>query len=80
MSFSPNPSKGNINISYTSSKAGEVTLRITSLMGEVVYTGSKIANAGINTWNINIHVLPGSYYLSAVTNSGNVITKSLRVE
>jgi len=80
LSFSPNPSKGNINIAYTSAKAEQVTVRITSILGEQVYANSKAVNSGINNWNINVHAPNGSYYLSVITAGGSVITQSLRIE
>ncbi len=78
--FFPNPSSGNINMSYTSAKAEGVNVYITNLLGEKVFSTSKIVNAGNNAWNMNVHLSPGSYYLSIVTNTGYVITKSLRIE
>jgi glucose/arabinose dehydrogenase len=80
LSFSPNPSNGNINITYTSPKTEQVTVRITNILGEQVYTISKTVNTGINTWNMNVHIPKGSYYLSIVNRNGSVLTQSLRIE
>jgi glucose/arabinose dehydrogenase len=80
LTFSPNPSIGNINITYKSYKAKQVAIRITDVLGEQVYADSKFAESGVNTWNIQLHIPKGNYYLSVVSNSGNVITQSLRIE
>ena len=80
LSFSPNPSRGSINISYTSDKASQITLRITGILGEQVYVASRAVNAGINTWNINLNISKGNYYLSVINNTGNITTQSLRME
>ncbi len=80
LKFFPNPSSGNINITYTSAKAEHITLYITNLFGEKVFSTSKIVNTGNNTWNMNVHLSTGNYYLCIVTNAGNVITRSLRIE
>ncbi|HEY2726049.1 MAG TPA: PQQ-dependent sugar dehydrogenase, partial [Parafilimonas sp.] len=80
LNFSPNPSTGNINITYTSAKAEQVVVRVTSLLGNAVYTTSKTVNTGINTWNTNLRIPAGNYYLSIISNSGSVITQSLRIQ
>ncbi|MBV9963407.1 MAG: PQQ-dependent sugar dehydrogenase [Parafilimonas sp.] len=80
LSFSPNPSNGNVNITYTSAKAEQVSVRITNIMGTQVYADSRSVNAGINTWNANLRIPGGNYYLSVLSASGNVITQSLRIE
>ena len=78
--FFPNPSSGNISIAYTSAKTERVILSIANLFGEQVFSTSKIVNAGVNSWSTNVHLAPGNYYLSITTNTGSVITKSLRIE
>lgn len=80
LSFSPNPSNGSINISYTSDKAAEIMIRISGILGQQVYADSRTVNPGINTWNIQLNVPKGNYYLSVTNKTGSVITQSLRVE
>jgi glucose/arabinose dehydrogenase len=80
LSFSPNPSAGNINITYTSSKPEQIAIHVSSLLGNLVYSGSRTVNVGVNTWNTNLHIPAGDYYLSIISNSGSVITQSLRIQ
>ena len=80
LSFSPNPSTGNINVVYNSGKAEQVSLRVTGLLGNLVYSSAKTVNTGNNTWNINLHIPAGNYYLSVISSSGSVITQSLRMK
>lgn len=80
LSFSPNPSKGNININYTSAVSTQATIRITSLLGQPVYAASKTVTAGKNTWNINLAIPAGNYYLSVTNTAGDVLTQNLRVD
>jgi glucose/arabinose dehydrogenase len=80
LSFSPNPSRGNINLSYTSLNASQVSIRITSILGQQVYTASKTVNAGNNSWNIMVNIPKGDYYLSVINSTGNIITQNLKIE
>lgn len=80
LAISPNPSYGNINIKYTSAKTERIIIRITNILGEQVFADSKTASQGVNRWNTNLQIPAGNYYLSIITNSGNVITQSLRQE
>ncbi len=79
-SFFPNPSKGNLTISYTSSKTRQAEIRITGILGNQFYIGVKNLNTGVNTWNINLHIPEGDYYLSISTNTGKPIMQKLRIE
>ena len=80
LNFSPNPSNGKVNTTYTSIKAERITVRITNVFGQQVYASSKVADAGINNWNLNLHIPAGNYYLSVISVAGNVITQSLRIQ
>jgi hypothetical protein len=80
LSFSPNPSKGNINISYYSSRMQQIIIRITSIAGEQFYYSSKNISTGNNTWNINLQAPKGMYYVSVINNQGEIITRSLKIE
>ncbi len=80
LNFSPNPSNGTLHITYTSTKAERVTMHVTAMLGQQLYNESRTVNAGVNTWNVNLHIPKGNYYLSVTTGTGNVITQSLRIE
>jgi len=80
LTFAPNPARNNITVTYTSGKTEKVTLYITGLLGQKMYTVQKTANAGANTWNINLPFAKGNYYLSVVNGAGKTVTQSLRIE
>jgi hypothetical protein len=80
LSFSPNPSRGNLNLNYTSLNASQVNIRITSILGQQVYAASKTVNAGNNSWNINLNIPKGDYYLSVINSKGDIITQNLKIE
>lgn len=80
LSISPNPSKGNININYTSGKAQQIIVKVTAITGRQFYTVTKNVVAGNNRWNVNLLIPKGMYYLSIINNEGAVTTKSLRIE
>lgn len=80
LSFSPNPSNGRININYTSAKSERVSIHVTGIMGNLLYSNAKTVNAGSNNWIENMQLPSGNYILSITTNSGKVISQSLRIE
>jgi glucose/arabinose dehydrogenase len=80
LSFSPNPSNGQIHINYSSARAERISIHVTGLMGNIVYSNARTVNAGSNNWNENLHIPSGNYILSITTNSGKVISQSLRIE
>jgi len=80
LNFSPNPSKGIINISYNSSRAQQITIRVTGITGQQFYKSSRSINAGNNAWNINLRIPKGMYYISVINNEGSIITRSLKIE
>lgn len=80
LAFTPNPARNNITVTYTSALPEKVTVYITGLMGQKMYTAQKTVTTGVNTWNINLPFAKGNYYLSVVNSTGKTITQSLRKE
>lgn len=78
--FVPNPARNNITITYNSNKAEQVAVKISGILGQQVYTAPKTVNKGSNTWNINLNIHAGNYYLSIISASGSVITQNLQVQ
>lgn len=78
--FSPNPSKGNINISYYSPGIQKIIVRITSVAGQQVYYNTKNISTGANTWNIDLRVPKGMYYVNVINSEGDIISGSLKIE
>jgi len=80
LSFYPNPSKGNINITYQAYKPQQVVVCITDITGRQFYSASKNINTGDNNWNVNLRVPKGIYNISVINYEGAAVTKILRIE
>jgi glucose/arabinose dehydrogenase len=80
LAFAPNPAHNNITVTYTSARSENVSVYITSFLGQKMYSVQKAVNQGANTWNINLPFARGNYYLSVVNSAGESITKNLRIE
>ncbi len=78
--FVPNPAKNSITITYNSHKAEKVSINISGVLGQHIYTVSEMANKGSNTWSITLNIPKGNYYLSIVSTSSGAITQNLQVE
>jgi hypothetical protein len=76
----PNPAAGMTSINVTLTKASNVTLQVTDIIGKVVYTESfRGFGAGLNTININTsNFTSGVYNYSIITNEAKV-TKQMIV-
>jgi murein DD-endopeptidase MepM/ murein hydrolase activator NlpD len=73
--ISPNPSAGNITITYTSSKSGSINLAVYDKTGMAIFKKTDYAIVGNNTYHINLSAfISGVYYLelnSGGTKTGN---------
>lgn len=76
----PNPSKGNIIIRYNAEKAQQIIIRIQNITGQLFYSAIKPVSSGNNSWNINLQIPKGSYYLSLKDEAGNTVNKQLIIE
>lgn len=76
VSIFPNPSNGSTNLVIQSQKSTETYLRITNLLGEVVYEKNISVGYGANTVNINTSSLkPGIYSLNLNSADGEISKK-----
>lgn len=79
ISVYPNPSSDIINISYTSDKNQEVTIKLADSKGQIVYQNAKNATNGNNAETINVqNVTPGSYILSIIS-EGKIASKKVTI-
>ena len=67
----PNPIEKLANIIYTSANGSEVTIKITDVLGKIVYQIYTATNNGIIKWNTT-DVPNGIYFCSAITDNGSV--------
>lgn len=74
----PNPSKGIIIVTYKSETAGNVQLLLLDRSGKVIYSSTKYASKGVNTYKLNLpSLINGIYNLHLIKgetqNSASVI-------
>lgn len=70
LSVYPNPSKGNITVTFMNNTVGRISLHIYNVNGKTVFTSDDmLAAKGINIKRINLYKLePGVYFLSLHNN------------
>ena len=72
----PNPSKGLVNIQFTSTAIKDINIRVTNLLGEVMFEDELIHFKGSYKTNIDLANQPkGIYLLEIETNTGRVNNK-----
>jgi len=70
ISITPNPSVGNITVTYNSEQAGKLNLTVYNKTGIAVFNRNENAIAGSNTYQLNLpSLISGVYYLE-VNNNG----------
>jgi hypothetical protein len=71
----PNPANNAANVRFTGA-SGTVKITVTTVAGQIVYTGSVEANAGITDANIETsHLASGLYQITVETSQGKVTRK-----
>jgi uncharacterized sulfatase len=70
LSLSPNPSAGNLTVTYDSYDAGKTQLKIYDMNGRILFDKTELMIKGMNKFNLNlIHFLSGVYFFE-VNNAG----------
>jgi murein DD-endopeptidase MepM/ murein hydrolase activator NlpD len=70
ITITPNPSVGNMTVTYNSNKAGKIVLSVFDKTGIAVFNKSDYASTGDNTYRLNLpNLISGVYYLE-VNNNG----------
>jgi hypothetical protein len=63
LSLYPNPSPGDLTITYNCDNAGKIQLRIYDIHGRIVFNKMEIAVKGMNTFQLNLfNLIPGTYF------------------
>lgn len=77
----PNPAHGLLNLTYTTERASDVTIRLTDLTGREVISGVKQRQqSGINIEQINTENLPAGVYIYQVNIDGKVQSGKVTIE
>lgn len=72
----PNPSAGNVSIRFSNAVSSKVTIEVSNLVGQVVYTSTETTVAGSNAFNLNLADLTDGQYIVKIGNgSEQTITK-----
>lgn len=73
VSIYPNPATENFTIKVNTSKQDVYQLKILDQMGQIVYTASKVAETGVNEWEISVDSFkPGLWFLKVESSKGTV--------
>jgi hypothetical protein len=75
----PNPVNGKTNISFSLPKAGDYSLKVYNVAGQVVNTINGRGNAGINTVNWNSKNVSNGVYFYQLNAAGNTATRKMIV-
>lgn len=70
----PNPSSGNINVSFETNIEGEVEFHFTSLLGELIQRDIMTASKGLNNTTLNVSHVPDGSYLMQIRTATEVHT------
>jgi hypothetical protein len=80
LNFAPNPTSRHAMVSYTLSKAGEVSLRIFDLAGREVQTVTRgYMNAGVYSLNVDTGNLANGTYFLVLDSPAGIVSRSLVV-
>jgi len=71
----PNPAIQSLNISFTNSKAGAISISINDMRGVVVKKQTENISSGIASLNIDINNLASGTYIAVLTNAEGVLVQ-----
>ena len=69
LSLYPNPSPGNLIITYNCDNAGKIQLRIYDINGRILFNKTEIPVKGINTFHLNLFNFVSGTYFFELNNS-----------
>ncbi len=64
----PNPSNGNVSVRFNNTVSSDVTIEVSNLVGQVVYTTNEVATSGTNTLDLNLADLNDGQYIVKISN------------
>jgi thiol-disulfide isomerase/thioredoxin len=75
----PNPSNGQLTLSLAATTAGEVTIEVSNLVGQVVSTTVATSTEGDNAFELNLADLANGQYIVKVSNNDAFTTTSIQI-
>ncbi len=79
VSLYPNPANGNATLLINLFTDENVTINVTNTLGQLIYTGTKNASIGQNTFNLNSEAWPSGVYNVSVMTTEGFTTKKLTI-
>lgn len=75
----PNPVSETLTIDVTLNKAADMTVEMTNILGQSVYSNTTKANAGLNSLNVNVANMQAGIYFYSVVVDGKKSTNKVVV-
>ncbi|MEY4478383.1 MAG: hypothetical protein RL276_688 [Bacteroidota bacterium] len=63
LTVAPNPTAGNVNVTFSARAAGTATVKVMNLLGQSVMVLDRAVEAGVNTINADLNVANGTYFV-----------------
>lgn len=63
LTVAPNPTAGNVNVTFSARAAGTATVKVMNLLGQSVMVLDRAVEAGVNTINADLSVANGTYFV-----------------
>lgn len=64
----PNPSEGNVSVRFNNAVSSDVTIQVSNLVGQVVYTSTETTIAGSNSFDLDLADLNDGQYIVKISN------------
>lgn len=71
LSLYPNPASSVVNVNFTAAQQGELTIEVSNVLGQIVYTETATAQNGSNAIEVNLSSLNNGYYTLLLTDAAN---------
>lgn len=65
----PNPSMGNVSVRFNNAVASDVTIEVSNLVGQIVYSSNETTVSGSNSFNLNLDHLNDGQYIVKIGNA-----------
>lgn len=76
----PNPSSGSVLVSMVAAGNEEVTIEVSNMLGQVVYTTAQSLVAGNNNINLDLDALHNGQYIVKISNDKTSTTRNIQIQ
>lgn len=73
----PNPFNSITNIKFFLQNSSEITLEVSNILGEIIYSEVKYFNKGSNGWSVNFNNFSSGVYLYSLKKGSNLLSGKL---